>query len=254
MLKTKEEGGNKYGLLTVIKQTASHSAGGAKWECLCECGNIVKVRGKYLRLGHTQSCGHLNNKHYRGAHMEDLTGHRFGNLVVLSQSEYSASARKAVPLWLCQCDCGKTKIIPGIQLRRRTRSCGCLVRKRLLLSKGEAAFNALAHRMKKGAIRRGRKWTIEKEELRLLITQPCSYCGALPTQGGGNGKRKDGRPKHHGAFLYNGLDRIDSSLEYVSGNVAPSCKNCNFAKRSQTVEEFKQWIVRVYRHCIKKEK
>ena len=57
----------------------------------------------------------------------DLTGHRFGRLVVLRR--ISPSRRRHRPDWLCQCDCGQTALITGMCLRTGdTRSCGCLQR------------------------------------------------------------------------------------------------------------------------------
>lgn len=59
---------------------------------------------------------------------KDITGQRFGRLIVLQLQEIrqlSVHARAA--FWLCQCDCGHTKIILGQNLRNgKTRSCGCL--------------------------------------------------------------------------------------------------------------------------------
>lgn len=53
----------------------------------------------------------------------DLSGKRFGMLRVLS---YQAEATA----WLCLCDCGVEKLIPGRRLRcGQTRSCGCNWRK-----------------------------------------------------------------------------------------------------------------------------
>ncbi len=54
----------------------------------------------------------------------DITGQRFGKLVVLKRAP---NKNKAV-MWLCQCDCGNQKIIAGGSLRSgRTKSCGkCL--------------------------------------------------------------------------------------------------------------------------------
>lgn len=58
---------------------------------------------------------------------KDLTGKRFGNLEVLSR----ASNINGRISWLCKCDCGTEKIIPGIYLSSgKTKSCGCL-RKRV---------------------------------------------------------------------------------------------------------------------------
>ena len=57
----------------------------------------------------------------------DLTGKRFGKLVVLHRQGYHVTKGgfKRI-LWLCQCDCGKQKIVLGRDLKRgHTNSCGC---------------------------------------------------------------------------------------------------------------------------------
>lgn len=55
----KDEIGNKYGHLTVIKREGSDKNGQAKWVCRCDCGNSndIIVLGNNLRRGHTTSCG-----------------------------------------------------------------------------------------------------------------------------------------------------------------------------------------------------
>lgn len=53
----------------------------------------------------------------------DLTGRRFGKLVVLERS----GSRSNNACWLCQCDCGNRKVVCGVELRRgEAKSCGCL--------------------------------------------------------------------------------------------------------------------------------
>jgi len=55
---------------------------------------------------------------------EDLSGNRFGKLVVLNRV---AEITKRVT-WLCQCDCGNTTTVGSSALKRGvTKSCGCLV-------------------------------------------------------------------------------------------------------------------------------
>jgi hypothetical protein len=53
--------GQKFGRLTVLKRTDDHiSKSGirsVKWECICDCGNIVNVIGDALKSGNTKSCG-----------------------------------------------------------------------------------------------------------------------------------------------------------------------------------------------------
>lgn len=57
---------------------------------------------------------------------KDLTGMRFGRLKVIERKPNN-SWRQA--MWLCQCDCGETKIVVGRNLTSGgTRSCGCLQR------------------------------------------------------------------------------------------------------------------------------
>lgn len=56
----------------------------------------------------------------------DLTGQRFGRLVVIRRASLNIRGK---PAWDCRCDCGAHRTIPGAALRKRnTRSCGCLKR------------------------------------------------------------------------------------------------------------------------------
>lgn len=53
----------------------------------------------------------------------DLTGQRFGRLLVISEA---AQIEKRVR-WNCLCDCGNTKVVDSSNLRMGyTKSCGCL--------------------------------------------------------------------------------------------------------------------------------
>ena len=51
----KDETGNRFGKLVVHGLFEKHPK--AKWECLCDCGNTVIVKGIDLRSGNTKSCG-----------------------------------------------------------------------------------------------------------------------------------------------------------------------------------------------------
>ena len=55
--------------------------------------------------------------------VNDLTGKNFGKLTVI---KYCGSNKNGRALWLCQCECGNTKIILGNSLLSKlTFSCGC---------------------------------------------------------------------------------------------------------------------------------
>lgn len=49
--------GRKFGRLTVISYSHSEHKHLAHWNCQCECGNKMSVRGRSLISGNTKSCG-----------------------------------------------------------------------------------------------------------------------------------------------------------------------------------------------------
>lgn len=56
--------------------------------------------------------------------MIDLTGQKFGRLIVI---EFSSKDSRSNTYWLCRCDCGIAKIVYGGNLKNgHTKSCGCL--------------------------------------------------------------------------------------------------------------------------------
>lgn len=79
---------------------------------------------------------------------------------------------------------------------------------------------------------RSRVTTLSFEEFYMLSKQKCYYC-----EGGLSNQRGD--------FTYNGLDRVDSNLRYIHGNVVPCCKWCNFAKKNLTLNQFAIWVNRL---------
>jgi hypothetical protein len=57
------------------------------------------------------------------AKFKDITGQRFGRLVVLQPTK---STKRRDIRWLCQCDCGRKHLTYGHLLRSgKTKSCGC---------------------------------------------------------------------------------------------------------------------------------
>ena len=133
MSKIKDEIGNKYGLLTVIDRVEmTNDRRMAYWLCKCDCGGTKIARGVDLRCGGTRSCGclrvenakKLKRKKYHRPY--DMTGERYGSLLVLRKGGKSTTGTK----WVCRCDCGNVVEIRGSSLRSgNTTSCGCKKRR-----------------------------------------------------------------------------------------------------------------------------
>lgn len=73
----------------------------------------------------------------------DLTGRRFGRLLVESRASVNTPAGQAQ--WICVCDCGASTIVRGADLRNmHTTSCGCL---HIQITAGIAAKHNKTHGM-----------------------------------------------------------------------------------------------------------
>ena len=120
-MKYKDLTGLRIGKLTVLEPTEERIRNAVVWRCRCDCGNEILVESRRLKPGAIYSCGCEKNP-YDG--IKDLTGLRFGKLIVKGRS--GNKTKDGNPLWLCQCECGNTiettkrRLITG-----NTSSCGC---------------------------------------------------------------------------------------------------------------------------------
>ena len=127
----KDLSGQRFGKLITLERKGEQNI----WECQCDCGKIVLVRESNLRSGHTKSCGCGRLSKLKGRDPKDLTGQRFGMLVV--QRPTDMRERNSV-VWECQCDCGKTVFVTVNSLTyRNTTSCGCVQTERFPHSTGK---------------------------------------------------------------------------------------------------------------------
>lgn len=187
----------------------------------------------------------------------DITGQRFGRLLVLAQ----APSKHKRAYWECLCDCGKKCTAMGKYLRQgKKQSCGCLHRENRLwlsakgvqarvenrLPPGEAAFNLLFSTYRCSAENRGINFELPKDDFRMLTKQNCFYCGSSPFS--------TYKPALSGGYLYNGVDRRDNRLGYTVENVVPCCKFCNWMKNVFTEEQFLERCALVTEYQNKKRK
>ena len=117
--------GDRYGSLAVVEKVKIPGKPKTYWKCKCDCGNTCVVEDSHLKNGHTKSCGCRRRIRLQEKRL-DLTGQRYGRLVVLGPASTSRPDRMS-DYWLCQCDCGKQCVCRKENLRSGvTRSCGCL--------------------------------------------------------------------------------------------------------------------------------
>lgn len=127
---TINELGKRYGKLVVMDRVTMADGGNAtRWECRCDCGNTRVATGYQLRAGRVLACHRCTP--VVGNRAPDITGQRFGRLVVVERtvnSERRGPNGSTQSRWVCRCDCGKQHVVLGCNLRRdKVRSCGCLL-------------------------------------------------------------------------------------------------------------------------------
>lgn len=114
--------GMKFNKLTVLHR-AENKNKKIHWLCKCDCGNTAVVDGGALKSGGVKSCGCANHQ-ASIKRIKDLTGKRFGKLLVLSMCDYRIDGLVS---FNCICDCGNKVVVKSVALTsRHTKSCGCL--------------------------------------------------------------------------------------------------------------------------------
>lgn len=118
--------GKTFGNWKVLRRSEDHFTLGlirvTMWEVVCICGERGTVSGNSLRSGRSKSCGCLE---YIPKNFVNLEGKRFGRLLVVKRTDNKNKSGEKI-YYLCECDCGTSKVIDGNALKgNSTVSCGC---------------------------------------------------------------------------------------------------------------------------------
>jgi D-beta-D-heptose 7-phosphate kinase/D-beta-D-heptose 1-phosphate adenosyltransferase len=129
-------------------------------------------------------------------------------------------------IWVCKCHCGNTKIVPArYLLRGDTKSCGCLrirtIRERCWNGFGDISMD-LWSSIKNGASQRNIEFNVSIEHAWILFLKQ-NRCCALTN-------RKLTFKTRSQGYGNVSLDRIDSSIGYIYGNLQWVYKDINLLK------------------------
>lgn len=205
--------------------------------CACGCGKVRPPdrRGKFpLHLvGHGTSIG------------LPPIGKKFSRLTVIGDSDKRRKGGRRY--WFFRCDCGTVKEQAAAKVvAGDIRSCGCLKREAVKAanSKYEDPLqkwrNALAQQYRCHAAERGLEFALTSVDVSDLCRKPCVYCGRMNVSQAS---------KHYKGMLpHNGIDRVDSRIGYVLGNVVTCCKACNIMKQRMSVDEFMSHLRLILSH------
>lgn len=167
-------------------------------------------------------------------------GDKFGRLTIISYTDRQGKKGE----YKCLCECGSITYSRTWSLKSgKSESCGCLMKEkasiRFKLPNNQGIINDLYRNYKKASERRKYDFNLTIEQFTLLIENKCFYCGIV------NSMTPYGNNKLKKNYKYNGIDRIDNDKGYVIDNVVTCCKICNNSKSTLSIQEFKEWIIRI---------
>lgn len=225
--------GETKGMLTIIKinsKDMNDKHNHRTWTAVCECGSFkYDVTTSSWNSGRYTSCG------CKGAGRDPLPGQKYNSWTVLEKEYFQ---RKK--LFRCRCECGYQGLLAKTDLMRsRSKMCvDCSVKKNIIPNLGSAK-NKVYGDYVRNARSRGREFKLSFDEALKLFERNCHYCGSEPMT-----------PKYtpSGTFYYNGIDRVDNDIDYITENVVTCCHGCNFAKASMPYEAFIRWLDQIAKY------
>ncbi len=223
--------GRRYGKLTVIAY-AGRGKHSSLWHVRCDCGACLTVDTGHLGKGRMTACS-------KECRYPDISGKQIGSLLILGRAIKPDSMKHGL-CWHCRClDCGR-EFVSSTRMINSKGSCICKSVARRFKRKNEfsPAMNSVIWQYRRSAQKRGLPFDLTPTDAYRIFHSPCHYCGRVPSQ--------VRRTENH-EFWYNGIDRVDSSVGYVRGNVVPCCKICNLRKGKLSASEFRDWVTSVYR-------
>jgi hypothetical protein len=181
-------------------------------------------------------------------------GDKIGEFIVI-RDEYIGKNRT----WICLCKCGGEKRFWKPSMIGRQKTCGCGMDDAGFTAKQRRSMTSRMNGYKAGAKKRKLEWGLSYFEFARVASGKCFYCNAEPKiwdcVSGAPSVRKDCpniNPEEY-KIKFNGVDRLNSDIGYVSDNVVSCCVKCNRAKSDLTIEEFRNLIERIYTWLFQKE-
>lgn len=241
MSKSKDYTGIKINSFTFVRPTNKIKRHAVVWEARCDCGNIIEV----IKPRVPKNCGCIDPNIKLS-----WAGQKIHNLTFIKPTNIRRDKRV---VWEALCDCKNiTYVIPKAVVNGNTTSCGCIATQ-FQVERGQNSRKYHPVKSSALAVWRGTYKDMEFETFAIISQLPCYYCTVPPNRVKNTMRAYRERDKNSlhkfgyeaGNFTYNGIDRIDSSLGHVVGNIVPCCWTCNIMKLDLGLEEFLRQVLRI---------
>ena len=176
-----------------------------------------------------------------------------GKLIGHTPLPYAPKKRR--PIYEALCDCGNKFMVRGADVKSGyIKSCGCFKKEQTIVfnkkTKTKVAyctFSSVWQSYKSGAKNRNLSFELDKDTFFKLTQSNCYYCGQEPSQ-----QRKPREKNKLNSYIYNGIDRVDSSKGYLKENCVTCCGRCNYMKMDYNLDDFKEHVIKIYNNFFNK--
>lgn len=236
MEKLKLKIGDKFGNWTVIDTNRFSKNGHTYVQCQCTCGTIKDIASTALIRGKTSSCRSCAARKFT---KKFNVGDKFKHWTVIEGPIYINSNA----YYKVKCDCGEESYKLPIELLYKNKDFQCekcAQRERALkttLKNGRVGDLTLTEhtRLKRSAEKRGYIFNVSIEYLWNLFQKQKQICAITG----------DYIPSIKKASL----DRIDSNIGYIEGNVQWVTHQANVSKHIMSMEELLEFCKKVLNHA-----
>ena len=169
--------GHRVGSLMVLAPDGKRHGGRMAWACLCDCGTFKTIASTSLVQGVSTTCGCGTARANSLRSLKDITGQRFGRLVV----QFRSGTKRRRAIWSCLCDCGATAHVMGGKLiAGHTSSCGCARYDQPRLRSEKSRLHGVAQAGRRRARVRNASGSFTSEQITELYAKQkgrCANCG-----------------------------------------------------------------------------
>lgn len=182
----------------------------------------------------------------------DLTGQRFGELVVIGDRHVEKNGNKYTSFWKCRCDCGTVKYIRTTHLRSgRVKSCGNHAKDYTGQRIGRLLVLERAENGRDGSGRSFKRWKclcdcgnityVSQSNLGVHTTS----CGCYLKEVAGKQTLKHGYRKTRLYRIYNGMKQRcnNPNIQEYKNYGGRGIKVCDAWNRPDGLKEFAEWAL-----------
>jgi hypothetical protein len=143
--------------------------------------------------------------------------------------------------YLVACDCGDKRWVRSDILKKNKWGCKKCSQEFGRKKFGEEhSINSAWKSLTGNARNRGIEISITKQQFVNIAKMDCFYCGEHPKE-----KIYYDQPSWSTPAKLNGIDRVDNYVGYTIDNSVASCYICNRGKMNMSLQEFKEWILKL---------